>query len=495
MTSSPSWQKRSARDYFEEISSFDLFYQLTYMSATAAAGLSRARVFQLARALPSPTAKFFQSIHELAEKLRYNYPDAVRLVGEQTQSEETKNFLLRLSDALRSGEPLAGFLARESDVQGEHYSNDYLRKLESLKKWNDAYTSVTVSVALIVVINMVSTMIYNLGATTMFMMMFVGVLAAFGVAWILMRAAPAETNSVPLGAGSKDQRLSRQILLILLPVLPAAVLGLMLFGVDKGWAMIVVGLVLLPLGIVCSRFDATTNAKDTEISSFLRSVGGTATSRGTTLGEALYTMKIDSFPNLQQDIRMLILRLRSLSRPGLSWNTFGFETGSKLAQQATGIFYEAVNLGGDPEKAGNLTSAFAMRTAMLRAQRRGIAATFSWLILTMHTILSGLMVFLLGIMGQFAIKLNAALSGLGGNGADAFNTLGLDKMFSFNTPQIQFLETMTVSMILLLAFANAFAIVASEGAHFLKIAFYLAILLFLSGLCFLFVPSLARMVL
>ena len=73
------------KSYFEEITSYDLFLQLTYMSATAAAGISRARTFQLARELACPPARFFKSIHEVAENLRYNYPDAVRLIGEQAK--------------------------------------------------------------------------------------------------------------------------------------------------------------------------------------------------------------------------------------------------------------------------------------------------------------------------------------------------------------------------------------------------------------------------
>lgn len=149
------------------------------MAATAAAGISRSRVFSLARQLACPPSKYFKSIHEVAENLRYNYPDAVRLIGEKTASADTKKFLLRLSDALRSGEPLAAFLQRESNVQGEQYTNDYLRKLESLKKWNDAYVSMTVSAALIVIINMVSSIIYDLGTTTMLLMIMVSVSAAF----------------------------------------------------------------------------------------------------------------------------------------------------------------------------------------------------------------------------------------------------------------------------------------------------------------------------
>src|SRR3972149_6167358 len=142
MTSLASSRKRTVKSYFEEVSAFEIFYQLAYMSATSAAGISRARVFQLAPQLPTIPARYFKKIHEVAENMRYNYPDAVRMVGEQVPADDIKTFLLRLSDALRSGEPLAGFLTREAGVQGEHYANDYTRRLESLKKWNDAYTAI-----------------------------------------------------------------------------------------------------------------------------------------------------------------------------------------------------------------------------------------------------------------------------------------------------------------------------------------------------------------
>ncbi len=483
----PSSRKRSVKAYFEEISSFDLFYELTYMAATAAAGISRSRIFQLARDLACPPSKYFKNIHEVAENLRYNYPDAVRLVGEKTDSKETKTFLLRLSDALRSGEPLIGFLQRESEVQGNHYENDYLRKLESLKKWTDAYVAMTVSAALIVIINMVSTMIYNVGATSMTLMTMVAVAASFGVAWILFRASPKETLMVSLKLGSQAMRRSRKLFTLCCPLAIGAALLMGALGIDKGWLLIAAGVCLLPVGLVARRADVEVNRKDEEISAFFRSIGGTATSRGTTLKEALAAIKIDSFPHLQPDIRMLDLRLKSFGQPAMCWEKFGQETGSQLADQGVEIFFEAVNLGGDPERAGNLTSAFTLKTAMLRGQRHGVSATFSWLTIVMHTVMAALMIFLLGVLEQFAVRLNEAMASAT-DGQDASAAFGLQNMFSFNAPQIQFLTTITIGMIILLALINAFAITASEGAHLIKITYYASILFILSGACFLIIP-------
>ena len=133
MTSSTSLQKRTAKNYSDQVSKFELFYQLTYMSATGAAGISRDRLFNLARQVPSPSSQYFGDIHNLAENMRYSYPDACRIVGDHVKSEDARSFLLRLSDALRSGEPLAAFLAREAEAQSESYTNEYERNLESLK--------------------------------------------------------------------------------------------------------------------------------------------------------------------------------------------------------------------------------------------------------------------------------------------------------------------------------------------------------------------------
>jgi flagellar protein FlaJ len=261
---------------------------------------------------------------------------------------------------------------------------------------------------------------------------------------------------------------------------------------DKGWVLIIFGALLAPAGFIYSMSQSKTEKKDREISDFLRSIGGAATSRGTTLKEALATLRLDAFPTLRPDIRMLDLRLKSFGKPRLCWDMFGTETGSKLAEQATGVFTEAVGLGGDPERAGNLTSMFAMKTAMLRAKRRGVAATFSWLIIVMHGVMTGLMVFLLGILNQFAVRMAAVMKDAGGT--SALGSMGLGGMFQFNEPQMQFLANLIVGMTILLSFVNAFAVVAAEGSHLIKTTFYAAVLLIISGFLLLIGPSFVKLV-
>ena len=491
MSSSRSSPKRTANIYSKEISGFDLFHLLTHMSVAAASGISRSRVFHLAAQLPSIPAQYLGEVNRLVENMRYNYPDACHMVGNRVKSENGRSFLLRLADALHSGEPNADFLAREAEVQGEHYTNEYERGLESLKKWNDGYTSITVSVALIVIINMVSTMIYDIGTTMMVGLVLVAALSGSFVAWILYRAAPHEVRSVSLAEGSREQRLALRLFKIFCPVAVVVSLALMLLGIDKGWLLIVASLLLFPPGVVSLVADGKVNKKDSEVGAFLRSVGGMATSIGTTLTEALTKIDIASFPALEPDVRMLNLRLQAIGQPELCWQKFSAETGSRMISQTIGIFYEGVNLGGDPERVGTLSSLFATKTYMLRAKRQGVAATFSWLIIIMHAIMTGLMIFLLEIVRQFGIVLDEAMAAIDlGAEAAQFAT----SMFSFGSVKIPLLEQMTLGMVLVLVAINAFAIIADEGSHFIKALFYLSLMLLLSGICYLIVPSAVQMV-
>ncbi len=488
MRSSESLQKHTGKGSSDEkksaeteILDFDLFYQLTYLSATAAAGISRHRLFDLGRKLPSLSSHYFDKVYKLVENLRYNYPDACRMVGVGVKSENLRTFLLRFSDVLRSGEPIPAFLAREAQVQGESYINAYERQIESMKKWNDGYIAIAVSVALILIINMVSSMIYSIGTVGMVGMVVGAILMDFVVAWVLFRASPQEIKFVTLSEGAREQRLSLKLLAFLGPAAAASLL-LVAWRVNWGWGLVLAGLVLAPVGMVSRVADEKITRKDAEITSFLRSLGGTASSRGTTLTDALANIRIDPFPTLQPDIRFLTLRLCALSRPELCWKKFGVETGSKLVSQTTDIFYEAISLGGDPENVGILSSLFAMRTAMLRAKRRGVAASFSWLIVVMHGVLVALKIFLLEILKAFSELLQGVMS------SDQQQAVEGMSLFALGIPNTQFLTSLVIGVTLALSLANAFVIVASEGTHFIKIAFYLSLMLFVSGLGFLIVP-------
>lgn len=494
MSSSRSSRKRGGRSSsrFREVRPYDLFYQLTYMSAMASAGLTRSKTFEVAAQSPSPCADYFVAINTLVNEFRYDYPEACRAVGEKARTDEVKSFLLRLSDALRSGEPLAEYLAREASVQSDNYENMYERDLESLQKWSDAFSSIIVSIALIIIIQLVSSMIYTMQPTVMAGLITTGVVMGFFGAWILSRAAPQETLTVAAASGSVEQQRALRLIKISVPVAVIVCAVLWALDVENGWILIFSAGLLLPVGVVSLLSDRKVNKKGEEFSTFLRSAGGMATSTGTTLKQALTKIDLSSFPTLQPDIQRLSTRLQALVDPEVCWQRFGLETGSQLIRESTEIFYGAVRMGGDPERVGFLCSLFAAKTAQLRAKRRVITSTFSGLTLVMHGVVAGLMVFVLEIIHNFIALVDATVTAQASEMSTDALAMG---MVSFSPQQFQFLALMTIAMVILLAFVSSLAILASDGGFKFKMAFYLAVSLLISGVSFLVVPPVVASIL
>jgi flagellar protein FlaJ len=478
--------KRSTKVSFKPVPPFQLFYQLTYMSAMASSGISRSKLFELAANSPSQASVYFTAINTLVDEFRYDYPEACRMIGTQAKSNNMRSFLLRLSDAMRSGEPMPDFLSREAEAQGEDYENRYERDLEALKQWSNAFSSIVISVALIIIIQVISSMIQTLNVGMITGLIVTGVLMSAMGAWIIYRSAPAEILTVGPAEGSAEQKRAMRWFRILLPVGAAGAVLLYLLGVELGIILIMLSAVMLPVGVLSMLSDRVTTKKDEEISTFLRSSGGMATASGSTLKQALTMIDLSSFPALERDIDRLSKRLQALVDPEICWHKFGRESGSKLISEVIDIFYSAIKIGGDPERAGYLCSLFAAKTSQLRAKRRLIAGTFSGLSTVMHGVVAALMVFVLSIVTNFTEMVSSMMpqTEAAADGQQSVN-MGLT---SITPADLQFLAAITVVMVLLLAVVSAAAIIFTDGGLKLKLNLYMALDVFISGVSFIVVP-------
>src|SRR4030066_2156066 len=185
--------------------SFDLYYQLSYMSTIAASGVPRDQIFERSAEIQCSSAEYFKKIEMTRNRLKYDYARACRAVGEPAKEEEVKGFLLRLSSSLISGEAEADFLSREANVRAEDYENEYERDLEAMKMWTDAYVSLILSAILVVVIGIVSTMIWKIETTLIIAMAFVAVSTTATGVWLIWLVSPKE-STVLSWPGSKEQK-------------------------------------------------------------------------------------------------------------------------------------------------------------------------------------------------------------------------------------------------------------------------------------------------
>jgi archaellum biogenesis protein FlaJ (TadC family) len=136
---------------------------------------------------------------------------------------------------------------------------------------------------------------------------------------------------------------------------------------------------------------------------------------------------------------------------------------------------------------GYLCSLFTLKTSQLRAKRRLTASTFAGLTTVMHGVVAVLMMFVYSIVRNFSI----ALAKMAPTSTEATqgNALALS-MAQFSPADLQVLFLLTVVMVFMLAIISSAATILADGGFRLKIFMYLAIMMFISGIAFLVVPTL-----
>jgi flagellar protein FlaJ len=480
------WKDEHGHKWSKSAMSYDLFYQLSYMSTIAAAGVPRDQIFQRSSELQCSSAEYFKRVELARTRLKYDYARACRAVGEPLKEPEVKGFLLRFSSSLISGEPEADFLTREAQARAEDYENEYGRALESMKMWTDAYISLILSAILVVVIGIVSTMIYKIEVTLIIAMAFIAVSTAAAGAWLIWLISPKE-SIVLSWPGSKEQKIAARFFK---PILAAAVGIAVLFlisGQNIGLGLIAIAAILFPIGFIMSRDDSRVTRRDNEMGTFLRSLGGVCNALGTTVNSALGRLDINAINVLRVSVRNLHTRLSAGIKPKLSWKKFVDETGSELANRSVGMFYDAIEVGGSAGQAGQHAAMFANRIALLRARRRTVSGPFRWLCVTMHACIILILVFITEVIlgfGKMVAQAQETLPSVqGGPKISAFST--------FNISGLMVMQHLVLPLVLVFTVVNAIVPVIAEGGSKYKILCNLGITASISGVALVILPTLA----
>jgi flagellar protein FlaJ len=469
---------------------YDLVTQLTYMSALATANVGREQLFEKTAELGYSTSGYFHRVHLVAQRLNYDYARACQLVADATDNEAVRSLLLRFSSSLSSGEPESVFLSRETEIQLEHYSRKYERDLESLRKWTDAYVALMVSVTLVVVVSLVSMMIYSVG--TLFILGLATVMV--GIAglgdWVIYRTSPVEPKT---HRRSERSRTQEQMLLVAKILLPAGALvgaaTALLFSIGAG--MVAAAVFVAPVGVLAWIDDMKIDRQDADLSTFLRSLGSIVGAIGTTVTEGMERLNQRSLASLEQAVRRLHVRLRSGIKPDMCWDRFVAETGSELVDRSVRTFWDTIKLGGDPDQIGYLSSLFTLKISLLRQNRKLIAQTFSWLMIPLHAVLIGIVLFVTEVMVVFATQLNSIQS-QALTTTDPTTTGGIDvtNVLAFAAPNVSFIRGFALVVTIVLTFVDTWAPHSASGGHHHKIWTFAAIMMLLSGLGLMLVPEL-----
>ncbi|MEE8518501.1 MAG: hypothetical protein V3S98_05195 [Dehalococcoidia bacterium] len=488
-SSRPELQKPKKIKPNLDLLGFDLLFQLTHLSAVAAAGVTRAKLFKIAAAIPSTTAHYFDEIDQIVTTMNYQYAEACRVVGERAQEEDVQGFFLRFSSALNSGENEADFLAAEAEIQADSYGNVYERQLESLKKWTDAFTALIVSAALIIVVATVSTMIFDLGTT------FVGglVLSMIGISgmgvWIIYRASPRELRTLTGERALRSQGKTKKAFTLLLPAAFVLASLMALFGMSFGAMLIGFGVTIIPVGVLARRLDRQITKVDQDVSTFVRVLGATVSAIGTTPVVAIGRMDMRAMPTLTKYVAELRTRLVARIGTTLSWDRLVDETGSELVRRSLRVFLDGTSMGGDADEVGKLTAVMGLKLNQLRAKRRLVADSFAYLSLAMHIVISFLLIFIIEVVNGFnTLIATANVDIAGGSGA------ALGAVLSFNLANLRFLQYSMAPVVIVLGVVNALAPKIASGGYSHTFYYHLGLNMALSGVALVIAPVLAGVI-
>jgi len=473
----------------------ELLNILTYMSSIVTSDISRSDVFKLAGEQDGTVAKSMKKVHSLVVNYGYDSANACKLASEEAHHPALKDFLIRFSNALGTGEDEEKFLRGETDTIREVYINNYQSDIESLKKWTDGYAALLVSVILVIAVFLISTSLFSMGdpyTTGIISGVLLCFISFFGV-YVLFRSAPYEIIVHSLEIKSREQELAGALSSIILPVTAVVSIIMILMGV-KPWLIFLLDAALFaPIGIIGMIDLKHIMIKDMALSTFLKSLGSTAGIMGATLGQAMGQLDKKSVGALEEDVNVLHKRLFNGIKPRICWRNFIGETGSELVNKSICVFLDSIELGGDATKIGNIVSQSALGIALLRAKRKMVSAGFMNLLIPLHTTMCGVLVFIYQMMFSFNNAIMAMMASHAEDVEGAAETMpaGMSFFGVGGNVDLGFLGQYVTVVVLILTISNAFAAQTTAGGSKYTLFFYLSALLFMSAIVLYVVPILA----
>ncbi|HMK46415.1 MAG TPA: archaellar assembly protein FlaJ [Methanocella sp.] len=478
----------------------DLMYTITYMNTISTADLARDEIFRrVSEREDFVCSKYFKQVYMLAKNWNYEYAFACQTVAKRVANKRLKDLLMRLANAMSSGEPESKFLESEYVTMMTIYKNEYERSLESLKKWTDAYTALLVSMAFVAVTMLLSVILYNIGDPfTMLMATVLLTTLVGGIAVFIIRSeSPKEFKTHHLKYLSMEQQQIKDMSTILIPgsLLMSAILFVL--NVNVGFILIVFGISIAPIGVIGMKDDKNIDRRDRDFSQFIKMLGSMCGGMGVTVKEGIKKVDQKSIGSLDDMVRRVYVQLMMGMEPKICWEKFVGYSGSELIHKFAYIFLDSVEMGGDPVKIGKLVNTANLEIVLLRMKRNMTSASFTSLAIPLHISMSALIIFIVEIMIIFSTMITKLYSSSdvfdssGAGGGVSISSMGFNL---FQNVDVNLLGQYMVMMVIVLTIVNTLAAKSAVGGNNYKLCYYGAIMSVTAGLCLITVPVLVQMI-
>ena len=476
----------------------DLLFMVTYMASITTAQATRPEIFAYTAGRKEyVSCKYIERVEFFVKRWNYSYVQGLEIIAERVKNDMLRSMLHRFGNSMESGVPDEDFLNRELGTIRSVYRNSYEQGLEMLKKWSDAYIAMLFSGTLVGIIIMMSVAIFAPGdvQSTLFSsyMIVVGI-SVFGIV-TMYRSVPSDDKTHNLLKGSKEQDLIHNLEK---KVVPLAFLGgiiLALLSGNKGLSMLLIGLLLLPLGVIGYLDDQNIIKRDAEFTTFIRSLGAVMGGKGVTIANALGEIDRKSLETLEPFINGVYSKLNLGLDEHLTWERFLHECGSNLIYKYLNIFRDSVELGGKPDIIGQIVGSSMLEQVLLREKRNNVSMGFVILLIPMHAMMVGIFLVLFHILLTMSraiesvmtsIDTAAALSGTSTAGGAIGSGMSIDIFVNF--PE-DVMGMYVLIMVTIISISNIIAGKIVMGGDRYIYYFFASLILAITGLFYIATPA------
>jgi flagellar protein FlaJ len=320
---------------------------------------------------------------------------------------------------------------------------------------------------------------------------------AFGLI-MMCKAVPIDPKTHGMDEGSTEQNMIHRMERKIIPVLAFVTLFLLVLGMNYGLVLILVGLLLLPLGVIGYIDDSNIILRDSEFPTMIRSIGSIQGGKNCTMVVAIEGLNKKSIMYLLPLVNSVYSKLNLGLDEKRTWQRFIDESGSFLIFKYLWIYQDALFLGSKGDVIGKIVSQSMLDQVLLRDHRQNVVINFVMLLIPMHALMCGLFLALYAILATLAVKIQELMSGLGESAA-AFagdsaagagtvaSTIGASLFVfeSFDTNEVYVYVLIIITMILI---GNTLAAkIVADGDRYL-VYLYGSVLTAITGILIVAIP-------
>lgn len=300
--------------------------------------------------------------------------DACRRRANETGSDLLSNFYEKLAYSVGSGQSISAFLYSEQEDVRKMYATEYESRLQKLETVGELFLSTALASAFLFVFAMLMPFLTGMqpivvlgGAVFLYsvvqvvFIMLINSVAPHDDLWYFPDDRQSRKHLWIRGALAVG--LAGSAVAVFLTVLFAAKIPVHFYPI----------MVVTPLGIpavVFYRMERGIRNSEDQYPSFIRGVGSIESVKQTSTEDVLETLKEKDFGALSQNIVQLYRRLYLSINTRKSWNHFSVEVGSNLIKRFTDMYVLGREMGGDPEKLGDIVSENFRQVHQLREKRK-----------------------------------------------------------------------------------------------------------------------------